>query len=176
MGWIKDAYEMAMLVREYRKLGYTEFVVAAKPELDAAFADQGRTADERNRLYACVEAMGQGKSRCPWCEEYKTCKSKKKGNVRGCEEWMLKWNAEEPTDSCAGPEERMQGSQDDCLSGADKRSEGRAEVADEQTAEAEDRAAEQDAQAAPGGDDEGRPDGGPGEERDHDPGSGEGMA
>ena len=37
-----------------------------------------------------IEAMIQGKSPCPWCEDHEECQLEAKDGA-GCAEWMLKW-------------------------------------------------------------------------------------
>ena len=92
MGWIKDAYDAAKMIRDIRKQGWDERIIMrieSEQILDEKWLT--RLGEERNRLYQCVEDMGKGKSRCPYCEDYKTCTDKHKGKVRGCDEWTLAW-------------------------------------------------------------------------------------
>lgn len=94
MGWIKDAYDAARMIRDIRKQGWDERIIMrieSEQILDEKWLS--RLGEERNRLYQCVEDMGKGKSRCPYCEDYRNCDNKKKGKVRGCEEWTLAWEA-----------------------------------------------------------------------------------
>lgn len=57
--------------------------------------------------YDCIESMGEGKSRCPYCMEYGFCESAKRDKPRGCKEWVLKFPEEEKNDvrECCGAEE-----------------------------------------------------------------------
>ena len=103
MGWIKDAIAAAREVRRVRRAGITgELALIAKEDLELKTYETNVDRKYHKLLYQCVEDMAHGKSRCRYCEEYGSCQSKRRGNVRGCPNWWLRFLTEEEDKECKG--------------------------------------------------------------------------
>lgn len=99
--WFKDALAAFKSVRLMRKAGVegaltvieadslTAPVCMTPEEHEAMLFHQRGTLASYQLAYDCIEAMAEGKSRCKYCMEYEHCHNKRKGNVRGCEDWIL---------------------------------------------------------------------------------------
>ena len=105
MGWLWDALSAAKTVRAARKAGITgPLVVVANEELELHAYETAVDRKQNRILYQCIEDMAHGRSRCRHCEEYKECKSKQKGHVRGCGDWWLRFLTEDEERECRGLE------------------------------------------------------------------------
>ena len=103
MGWITDAIAAAREVRRVRRAGITgELALIAKEDLELKTYETNVDRKYHKLLYQCVEDMAHGKSRCRYCEEYGSCQNKRRGNVRGCSNWWLRFLTEEEDRECKG--------------------------------------------------------------------------
>ncbi len=103
MGWIKDAIAAAREVHRVRRAGITgELALIAKEDLELKTYETNVDRKYHKLLYQCVEDMAHGRSRCRYCEEYGSCQNKRRGNVRGCSEWWLRFLTEEEDKECKG--------------------------------------------------------------------------
>lgn len=90
MKWIKDGITAMLEVRRARKNGFHGAIGLVEEETQAAWEQYVKDIQRSYKLaYACIEAMGEGKSRCAFCIMHEDCHSKKKGTMRGCHEWAL---------------------------------------------------------------------------------------
>lgn len=58
-------------------------------QLDGTMFHITHTAADIKRYNKCIDGMIEGKSPCPWCEDYKECQLQAKTDGKGCELWML---------------------------------------------------------------------------------------
>ena len=56
---------------------------------------------------AVIQAMIEGRSPCPWCEDFEECQLEAK-KLYGCPEWILHNNAKRVTEVDVDKEEKLQ--------------------------------------------------------------------
>lgn len=113
---IKGMMEILKEAREIWRLAGPHEKIKVLPDSDWQYIMEANDAlvDQNNNLmcnfrlaYDCIEDMGAGKSRCPYCLEYEHCEDAKKDKPRGCKEWVLKFPEEDVKNECecSNPEE-----------------------------------------------------------------------
>lgn len=103
MGWIMDAVSAAREVRKLRKIGIRgKIIIMLEEDLILQSYETAVDRKQNRLLYQCVEDMAHGRSRCRYCEEYPACKNDRKGDVRGCSDWWLRFLTEDEEKECRG--------------------------------------------------------------------------
>lgn len=114
MKWFKEAIKAARDVRRMRKSGFDgELAVLCLEDVSRLHSALRNITASHKLAYDCIEDMAQGKSRCKYCMAYAECEDKRRQNVRGCPEWILKFPEEMIASEQAAATEGREAEQED---------------------------------------------------------------